>query len=73
MKKRSVSIRGHATSISLEDAFWRGLHDLATSRNMSLAALITEIDATRKTGLSSAIRVAILQALQAKTNPATKR
>ena len=64
MKKRSISIRGHATSISLEDPFWFALQQIAHDRNLSVASLITEIDAHRKTGLSSAIRVYILETLQ---------
>ena len=66
MKKRSVSIKGHATSISLEDAFWHAVQELARQRNMSVAGLITEIDAQRQTSLSSAIRLCILESLQEK-------
>ncbi|WP_061931076.1 ribbon-helix-helix domain-containing protein [Aureimonas sp. AU22] len=60
--KRSLSIRGHRTSISLEDAFWSELRSLAVRRHMSLAALIAEIDAERgaDTNLSSAIRLHVL-------------
>jgi predicted DNA-binding ribbon-helix-helix protein len=43
VKKRSVSIRGHRTSLSLEDAFWDELSAMAEARDMSVAALITEI------------------------------
>lgn len=64
MKKRSISIRGHATSISLEDGFWHALQTLAESQNLSVAALVTQIDAKRQTGLSSAIRLCILESLQ---------
>lgn len=64
MKKRSIAIRGHATSISLEDPFWSALQQLASDQNMSVASLVTEIDANRQTGLSSAIRVYILESLQ---------
>ena len=64
MKKRSIAIRGHATSISLEDPFWSALQQLASDQNMSVASLVTEIDANRQTGLSSAIRVYILKSLQ---------
>lgn len=61
MKKRSVKIAGHATSISLEDDFWLELSHIATTRNMSITAIISEIDAQRKeNNLSSALRVFVL-------------
>ena len=66
MRKRSVSIRGHRTSLSLEDAFWDELSDSARSRGISVAALITEIDRTRTGGLSSAVRLFILEDLKQK-------
>ncbi|HRQ61190.1 MAG TPA: ribbon-helix-helix domain-containing protein [Alphaproteobacteria bacterium] len=66
MKKRSVTIAGHATSVSLEPEFWDHLGAIAARENLSINALITEIDAA-KTGqnLSSAIRVFILKSLTA--------
>lgn len=62
MKKISVSLTGHQTSISLEDEFITALREIAKARKTSVAALIAEIDDTRKLGdnLSSAIRVWIL-------------
>jgi predicted DNA-binding ribbon-helix-helix protein len=66
MKKRSVSIRGHRTSLSLEDAFWDELSAMAEARDMSVAALITEIDRTRIGGLSSAVRLFVLEDLKQK-------
>ena len=61
--KRSLTIRGHRTSISLEEAFWLRIKALAKSREMSLSALVAEIDAARgDSNLSSAIRVFVLQA-----------
>lgn len=70
--KRSLSIRGHRTSISLEDAFWSELRSLATRRHMSLSALIAEIDAEREPGtnLSSAIRLRVLADALARANGA---
>jgi predicted DNA-binding ribbon-helix-helix protein len=62
--KRSVRIAGHATSISLEVAFWQGLCDIASSRQMSVNALIATIDATRNGNLSSAIRLFVLDSAQ---------
>lgn len=62
MKKRSVSIAGHQTSVSLEEPFWDALRDVAAARGVSTAALIAEIDADRDGNLSSAIRVYVLNA-----------
>lgn len=59
--KRSFSIRGHRTSISLEEPFWEALREAATRERLSLAALIARIDESRgNAGLSSAVRVWIL-------------
>jgi predicted DNA-binding ribbon-helix-helix protein len=58
--KRSVRIAGHATSISLEAAFWQGLCDIAAARGVSLNALVAAIDAGRNGNLSSAIRLFVL-------------
>lgn len=55
--KRSVTIAGHRTSISLEPVFWTALQAAATERGQSIAALVAEIDEARSTNLSSAIRV----------------
>ncbi len=60
IRKRSVLIAGHATSVSLEDAFWRQLKIIARARGLSLNGLIGEIDRRRQGNLSSAIRVFIL-------------
>ena len=61
LKKRSVTISGHGTSVSLENAFWDALKGLAENRGLSLNAMITEIDKERTGNLSSAIRVFILE------------
>jgi predicted DNA-binding ribbon-helix-helix protein len=59
--KRSIVIAGHKTSVSLEDAFWSGLKDIAASRNMTLSDLVGSIDTDRRQGnLSSAIRLFVL-------------
>ncbi|MBZ9937669.1 ribbon-helix-helix domain-containing protein [Mesorhizobium sp. BR1-1-16] len=62
IRKRSIAIAGHRTSISLEDAFWQAAQDIAAARGMTLPALVAEIDSTRapEVNLSSAIRVAVL-------------
>jgi len=60
-KKRSLVIAGHRTSVSLEDAFWNALAELARQEGCSVSALVGEIDARRgAAGLSSAIRVHVL-------------
>ncbi len=60
-KKRSLTIAGHRTSITLEDAFWRALKAAAAEMNLSVTALVSEIDASREpAGLSAAIRVFLL-------------
>ncbi len=59
--KRSLSIAGHRTSISLEEAFWTRLRAVAAARGWSVAALVAAIDAERgEANLSSAIRVWLL-------------
>jgi len=64
LKKHSVVIAGHQTSVTLENIFWNALKTSAAQQGKSLKALITEIDADRTTNLSSAIRVYILRDLQ---------
>ena len=59
--KRSIVIAGHKTSVSIEDAFWDGLKDIAAGRNMTLSSLVGTIDGFRQRGnLSSAIRLFVL-------------
>lgn len=62
--KRSVTIAGHITSVSLEEPFWTHLKSIAKARGLSLAALITDIDERRGTNLSSALRLYVLDYLQ---------
>jgi predicted DNA-binding ribbon-helix-helix protein len=64
MKKRSVVITGHRTSVSLENAFWDALKILAGRKNFTVNQLVTEIDKQRDGNLSSAIRVYVLTSLQ---------
>ena len=63
MKKISVSLSGHQTSISLEPEFIDVLHEIAKRDNVSIASIINQIDSTRRPGtnLSSAIRVWVLK------------
>jgi predicted DNA-binding ribbon-helix-helix protein len=60
--KRSITVAGHRTSISIEEPFWDALAEIAKSRNLSVAALVGEIDRDRSPSmnLSAAIRVYIL-------------
>ena len=59
--KRSIVIAGHKTSVSLEDAFWKGLKEIANGRDMTLSDLVAAIDSERQHGnLSSAIRLFVL-------------
>ncbi len=61
IRKRSVRVAGHHTSVSVEEAFWRALKETAARRGVSLNDLITEIDRRRAGNLSSAIRVFVLE------------
>lgn len=64
--KRSIVIAGHKTSVSLEDAFWKGLKDIAVRRHTTLSDLVASIDSGRRYGnLSSAIRLFVLDQFQA--------
>jgi predicted DNA-binding ribbon-helix-helix protein len=59
--KRSVVVGGHKTSVSLEDAFWNALKEIASGRDMTLSDLVAGIDTERQHGnLSSAIRLFVL-------------
>ena len=59
--KRSIIIAGHKTSVSLEDAFWTTLKDIAEQRHLTVSELVASIDAARRHGnLSSAIRLFVL-------------
>ena len=66
MKKHSVLICGHATSISIEEPFWNTLKQMAKEKECSLAGLITDIDSKRQTNLSSALRISVVTYLQEK-------
>jgi predicted DNA-binding ribbon-helix-helix protein len=64
--KRSVVIARHRTSVSLEDAFWNGLKEIASARRLQLSDLIIEIDQGRQGNLSSAIRIFVFDHFHAK-------
>jgi predicted DNA-binding ribbon-helix-helix protein len=60
--KRSIVVAGHKTSVSLEDAFWEALKEIAGDRDMTLSDLVAGIDNQRRYGnLSSAIRLFVLE------------
>ena len=68
--KRSLTLNGHRTSVTLEDAFWRAFRDLAVRRNIPLNRFAAEIDAARgiEMGLATAIRLEVLRDLQSRVS-----
>lgn len=69
--KRSFSIKGHRTSISLEEPFWEALQEAASEQGVAVAGLVQRIDETRgQTGLSSAVRVWLFAYARAKAGAA---
>lgn len=71
MKKRSIKIAGHSTSISLEAPFWQALKELADEQDLPLNGLVADIDARRgEDNLSSALRLWVLEKLQEKLRAA---
>ncbi len=69
-KKRSLTLRGHRTSVSLEDAFWAEFRRLAAREGRAINELAADIDEKRGTdcGLASAIRLYVLMALKAEAD-----
>ncbi|MAC81736.1 MAG: aryl-sulfate sulfotransferase [Rhodobacteraceae bacterium] len=65
-KKRSLTLRGHRTSVSLEDEFWDAFREIAAQDDIAINALAAKIDAGRDldTGLASAIRLFVLRRLR---------
>ena len=61
LRRRSVTIAGHRTSVSLEDPFWDQLKNIARTRSVSVAQVVAEVDKGRGGNLSSALRVFVLQ------------
>ncbi|MEO0637458.1 MAG: ribbon-helix-helix domain-containing protein [Pseudomonadota bacterium] len=70
MRNHSITIRGHATSVSMEDEYWASLKMMAKARDMSVASLIAQIDSERADGqnLSSQLRLAVLAWWQQRYN-----
>ncbi|HEX7792232.1 MAG TPA: ribbon-helix-helix domain-containing protein [Afipia sp.] len=68
--KRSIVVAGHKTSVSLEEAFWNGMKEIASARNLTLSELVGEIDGGRQQGnLSSAIRLFVLDYFRSRATP----
>jgi len=67
MKKRSMTIHGHRTSVSLEGPFWELLDEMAARQGQSLASLVQAVDRKREGGLSSALRLYVLAELKKET------
>ena len=66
MKKHSVILFGHATSFSLEDPFWEEFKNIALKKGVPLSKLLEQLDTSRQTNLSSAIRLFVLNELKKK-------
>jgi predicted DNA-binding ribbon-helix-helix protein len=72
--KRSISLAGHKTSVSLEEAFWMGLKEIADRGDISVSDLVTAIDSDRQEGnLSSAIRLFVLDCYRDQHSTQMKR
>ena len=70
--KRSIVIAGHKTSVSLEDAFWKGLKEIARGRDLTLSDMVAAIDSERAQGnLSSALRLFVLDHYRAQISTET--
>lgn len=70
MKKRSITIAGHRTSVALEPEFWTFIERMAAEQQLSLADFIAQIDETRaQTNLASALRLAVLNWLEQQVPP----
>ena len=69
--KRSLTLNGHRTSVSLEEEFWRAFREIADRKNIAINALAADIDAARgvETGLATAIRLYVLKDLQVRAAP----
>ncbi len=68
--KRSIVVAGHKTSVSLEEAFWNGMKEISSQRDMTLSELVGEIDSNRQQGnLSSAIRLFVLDYFRSRATP----
>jgi len=64
IRKHSVVLSGHATSLCLEDEFWQALKEIAAKKGIALRQLLMQIDNTHTGNLSSAIRIYVLKELK---------
>ncbi len=69
MKKHSIVLSGHATSLCLEDEFWQALKDIAKDKNLAARQLLMQIDNTHTGNLSSAVRIYVLNELRTAIKP----
>ncbi len=69
LKKRTLRLAQHNTSVALEPEFWTALEQMAAARGQSLPQLVTAIDAERTGALASALRVAVLAQREARDHP----
>ena len=68
--KRSIIIAGHKTSVSLEDAFWKGLKEIAGAHELTLSEIVAAINSGRAQGnLSSALRLFVLDHYRSRIDP----
>ncbi len=72
--KRSVLVRGHKTSVSLEEPFWNGLKEIAASRRQPVTAVLQQVDLDRQdnSNLSSAVRLFVLDHYRDQAQAAAK-
>ena len=71
VRKGSLTINRRKTSISLEEAFWDQLRALARSHNMTMSDFVSDVERSRRNGnLSSAVRLAVIEALKAQAGRA---
>ena len=61
IKKHSITLKGHPTSITLENIFWRTLSDIAKEKGKTVSQILNEIDSKRSGNLSSAVRIYVLR------------
>ena len=73
-QKRSLTLNGHKTSVTLEDRFWRAVRTIAKNKNISVSALVAEIDSNRdlNSSLASTIRDFVLRYYMGKDRPERK-
>ena len=71
IRRRAVILAGHRTSVSIEDAFWAALKEIADRDGVSVNSIVASIDVARSGNLSSAVRVYVLDRLRWRVNAGT--